>query len=641
VQLDDGDPLELTVTGVARDQELAPGWMEHVVYAFVTPATLARLGGSAQLNQLQIVVRAGDSVSFDRDANRRVALNVKAAVEAAGHRVIDVDVAIPGHHMHAGQMNSLLMIQGAFGVLALLLSAFLVVNLISAMLAGQVREIGVMKAVGARASQIVGMYLALAFALGLIACVVAIPAAAIIGRSYAEFTAGMLNFNVSGVGIPARIIAAQILVGTLMPVIAAAVPAMRGCRISVADALRDFGVGMRDPGADDGILRLAHGIARPLLLSLRNAFRRRERMALTLLTLALGGSVFLGALELRTGIRRSVGLIYDSYNKYDFLIRFSQPHEADSVEAVVRRIPGVAAAEAWTGARAAVDHADAMYAAPFPIVGAPADSKLIAFPVAAGRWFSGDAENELVVSKLTSDDEPSLVPGAEVMLTIDGRPARWRVVGVLESGPLPAAFASREAIARARGETRMRSVAVRAADRSIATDPGLIERARDALGRAGFDVESSQLVQANRAAVESHLLLVVSFLMAMAQLALLIGGLGLASTVSLSVLERTREIGVLRAIGASHSSILWMVQIEGLVISMLSWLLAIPLSVPMSLILGRAFGKVMFPVPPAYVPEASGVAIWFGVVLGVSLLACAWPARRATRITTAAALAYE
>ncbi|HEV8409601.1 MAG TPA: FtsX-like permease family protein, partial [Gemmatimonadaceae bacterium] len=138
-----------------------------------------------------------------------------------------------------------------------------------------------------------------------------------------------------------------------------------------------------------------------------------------------------------------------------------------------------------------------------------------------------------------------------------------------------------------------------------------------------------------------HLLMVAGFLLLMAQLTVVVGGLGLASTMSLSVLERTREIGVLRAIGASHSSILWMVQIEGLVISLLSWALAIPLSVPMSLLLGRAFGKVMFPVPPAYLPEASGVAIWFGVVLGVSLLACAWPARRATGITTAAALAYE
>jgi putative ABC transport system permease protein len=84
-----------------------------------------------------------------------------------------------------------------------------------------------------------------------------------------------------------------------------------------------------------------------------------------------------------------------------------------------------------------------------------------------------------------------------------------------------------------------------------------------------------------------------------------------------------------------------MVQVEGLVIAVSSWLLAIPLSVPMSLIVGRAFGRMMLPVPDRFVPGASGVLLWLAVVLVVSVAACAWPAVRATRIPTAAALAYE
>ena len=106
-------------------------------------------------------------------------------------------------------------------------------------------------------------------------------------------------------------------------------------------------------------------------------------------------------------------------------------------------------------------------------------------------------------------------------------------------------------------------------------------------------------------------------------------------------LERTREIGVLRAIGARPRAILTMVQVEGLVIALLSWLLAIPLSLPMSVLLGRAFGRIMLPVPISYLPHPLGVLQWLGVVIGVSVVACAWPAIRATRITTAAALSYE
>jgi putative ABC transport system permease protein len=78
-----------------------------------------------------------------------------------------------------------------------------------------------------------------------------------------------------------------------------------------------------------------------------------------------------------------------------------------------------------------------------------------------------------------------------------------------------------------------------------------------------------------------------------------------------------------------------------MVIAMLSWLIGIPLSVPMSVVLARAFGRIMFEVPVTYVPAASGVMMWLVVVTVVSLAACTWPAIRAMRVPAAKALAYE
>jgi putative ABC transport system permease protein len=117
--------------------------------------------------------------------------------------------------------------------------------------------------------------------------------------------------------------------------------------------------------------------------------------------------------------------------------------------------------------------------------------------------------------------------------------------------------------------------------------------------------------------------------------------MGLASTMSLAVLERTREIGVLRAIGARHRDIVTMLQVEGIVIALLGWLVSIPLSVPMSIVLERAFGKIMFEVPTSVVPDGSGVSQWLLLVVVVALLASALPALRATRTSTAAALSFE
>jgi putative ABC transport system permease protein len=638
VQVGEAEQQALGVSGIARDAGLAPGWMEHVVYGFVTPGTLARLGAPASLNLLQIVLRDD---ALDREAVRRIAYEVKALVERTGRRVLDVDVPEPGVHIHAAQINSLLYTQGAFGVLALLLSGFLVVNLVTAMLSGQVREIGVMKAIGARGDQLAAMYLGLALVLGLVACLVAIPVAVLCGRWYAEFTASLLNFDTTGFSIPAWAIALQLAVGALLPVAAAAFPVARGCRIPVSAALRDFGIEAEGKGADRWVGRIG-GVTRPLLLSVRNAFRRRQRMALTLLTLSMGGAVYLGALNLRASIRNSVGYTYGTILKYDLSIGFTRSYPADSIEAAVARVEGVSAVEAWSGHRAAIARPDGVLGNAFPIGALPGGSRMVAFPVDSGRLPAAGDSSGLVVNRSLLRGEPGMTIGGGVTLVIDGRSSQWNVLGVVESGPGSMAFATREAIARATGDDRMDRAVVSASDGDPASQAELSRRLRGELQDRGFEIGSSQLMAESRRVLEDHLLLVAGFLLIMSQAMIVVGGLGLASTMSLSVLERTREIGVLRAIGARHASILTMVQVEGLVIGIASWALAIPLSVPMSVILGNAFGRIMMPVRfVTLVPEPSGMLLWLVVVVAVSLVACAWPAYRATRVTTAAALAYE
>ena len=637
VQVGDATPIELNVTGIARDVGLAPGWMDHVVYGFATRQALARLGVPSSLNELRIVVR---DRSLDREAVRRIAYEVKALVERTGRRVTDVNVPVPGRHVHAAQIESLLYTQGAFGILALLMSGVLVINLIAAMLAGQVREIGVMKAVGAQGGQIAGMYLGLALVLGCVAATVALPAAAIVGRQYAQFTADLLNFDISGASIGLRVIAAQLAVGLLLPVAAAWVPVSRGCRITVSDALRDFGLASNRGSVVGRRLGRVTGATRPFLLALRNAVRRPRRMALTLMTLAAGGAVYLGALNLRASISRSVDLLFRAQH-FDIAVRFARTLPAERVEKALASVLGVARAEAWSGGRAAVARPGGIMGNTFQIVGPPVPSAMLTPVAEQGRWLDASDDGALVVNRRLLEDEPSLAVGAGVTLIIAGRPRLWRVVGVVEAGLNPMAYAPRAALARLVGDGGVSGAVVAATARGREAQLELIQRLRDAFSQNGLPVQSAELLADTRAAAEDHLLMVAGFLGIMAQVMIVVGGLGLAATMSIAVLERTREIGVLRAIGARHGAIFAQIQIEGLVIALASWAIAIPLSVPMSVVLGRAFGRVMFRVPVTLMPEAPGVVRWLALVLVVSVVACAWPAVRAMRITTAAALAYD
>lgn len=628
-----GRIVRVGVSGVARDVGLAPGWMEHVVYGFVTPSTIAELGVSSTMDELQFVVR---DAGLDREAVRRIAFAVKGAVEETGRVVTDMSVPVPGQHIHAAQMGSLLYTQAAFGVLVLMMSGILVVNLIAAMLAGQVREIGVMKTIGAESRQIAGLYLGLALVLGLVATMVAIPAAAAVGRRYAEFTSGMLNFDMTGVRIPGWVYAVELAVGALLPVLAAGLPVSRGCRIPVADALQDLG--MTDTAAGRGRLLAGWGgLSRPFILSLRNAFRRRQRMTLTLLTLSMGGAVFLGALNLQRSIRATMDAIWGSI-RYDMVIGFPDGHDPDRVASVISRARGVAGAEAWSGGRAAVARPDGAHGDAFNVSAIPAASPLLTYPLIAGRWLRPGDRDAIVVGARVLDDEPTLAVGNVATLVINGRRSDWTVVGVAGSF-LGGAFVTREGWSEVVGDTLVRRAVV-VVDTGSPSRWDVQRLMLAELTAEGLPVSAVSMVVEARAATEDHLVQVADFLSIMSWLLIAVGGLGLASTMSLAVMERTREIGVLRAIGARHWAIHAIVQGEGLVIGLLGWLLAIPFSIPMSLILGSAFGRIMFKMPLVFVPSTAGIVEWLVLAVGVTVVACAWPALRATRIRAAAALAY-
>jgi putative ABC transport system permease protein len=634
VRVGTGAGVRLPVTGIVRDRGLAPGWMDHVVYGFVTPETFARLGAPSSLNELQITVR---DRSLDRRGIRAVANEVRALAMRLGHGVSSVDVPVPGRHVHAAQMDSLLMTMGAFGILALCMSGCLVVNLVTAMLTGQLREIGVMKALGARPGQLVTLYLTFALALGVIACAVAIPLAAYAGRAYARFAATMLNFDVDGYAIPRSALALQLVAGLLLPVLAAALPVVRGSRIPVAVLLRDAGIG----GVTAPWIQRIRGPRRPLLFSLRNAFRRRWRTAFTLVTLASGGAAFLGALDLRASIRDSVKTLFNVTMRFDLAVHLDSPQDADSVDAAVSHLPEIEIAEEWGSVRAAQADAGELVA-PFTVSAIPAGERLMVLPVVRGRWLRDGDAPEIVINTRMLEEQPQLAVNTRVNLTIGGRTAPWTVVGLVASTtPQAAAFATRAAISRVSGSARVTTLLVRARNRDPAAQPALIERVRESLDRAGFAVRSSESSVANRRAIEDHLLMVGAFLLLMAQLTVIVGALALGATMSLAVQERTREIGVLRAMGATPRAIVAMVQTEGLLIAIMSWLIAIPLSLPVSVLLARAFGRIMLPVIPTLVPQGIAVSIWLAVVIVASLIACAWPAGRATRIPTVVAIAYE
>jgi putative ABC transport system permease protein len=131
------------------------------------------------------------------------------------------------------------------------------------------------------------------------------------------------------------------------------------------------------------------------------------------------------------------------------------------------------------------------------------------------------------------------------------------------------------------------------------------------------------------------------FLMVMAILLAVVGGIGLMGTMSINVLEQTREIAVMRAIGAGDGAVIRIVVVEGLLIGMLSWAIGAIVAIPLSIGLSNVVGNAFLRTPLTYTFSASGSALWLAIVIVLAALASILPARNASRVSVRDALAYE
>jgi putative ABC transport system permease protein len=203
----------------------------------------------------------------------------------------------------------------ALGILIVFLSSSLIANTLNALLNQHVRYIGIIKLVGGQRRQVFFMYLTLIMAFAILALMIAVPLGGQGAYGLALFIAGEMNFNLLGYRIVPLALLIQGLVGLLVPLIAGLAPVINGSRITVLRALSGNLTGdenlhtltqrrfrwMDSIRAKVAHLFSRHGlhIPRPLVISLRNTFRRKSRLALTLFTLTMGGAIFIAVFNVR------------------------------------------------------------------------------------------------------------------------------------------------------------------------------------------------------------------------------------------------------------------------------------------------------------------------------------------------------
>lgn len=639
LKMPNGTQRAVRIAGLVHDLSQLPSFLDGTIYGYVTFDTLAWLGEPRDYSEMHIVV-AGDKA--DKEYVQHVATLVRDKIEKSGRTILMTIVPEPGKHPLSDVIQAIVLLLGVLGFFSLLLSGFLVINTISAILAQQVQQIGIMKAIGARSGQIMRLYLGMVLIFGVLSLVIAVPLGALGAHLFTTFMAGLFNFDLTDFRVPAQIIVLEVAIGLLVPLLAALYPIISGTRITAREAMGSHGLGKGrfGTGALDRLLEHIRFLSRPVLLSLRNTFRRKGRLALTLTTLTLAGAIFIGVFSVRDSLLGTLDGLMSTW-QYDLQVTLSRPHRMEQIESEAMRVPGVVAAKGagFSTTRRVRDddtESDMLF-----LMAPPVAADLVRPVIVEGRWLLPDDENAIVVTTNFLSNEPDLQVGDEMVLKIDGRDTRWRIVGTSQF-LAPMAYVNYDYYARvAREAGRASSVWVVTERHDAVYQSQVAQVLERHFERSGLRITSVAKIAEERAEAEATFSIIVTLLLIMAVLLAFVGGLGLMGTMSINVLERTREVGVMRAIGASNGSVLRVVMVEGILIGVISWFLGALIAVPFSKLLSDAVGMAFWRSPLAYSFSLTGALIWLGVVIALAAVASLLPAWNAVRLTVRDVLAYE
>ncbi|MEM7113160.1 MAG: FtsX-like permease family protein [Chloroflexota bacterium] len=641
IQLPNGTLREVPLVGFVRDQSVRGGPTAPAV-AYINFDTLIWLGQDPSFNQLLVTV-TGDG--NDIDNINEVTARVEDRVERNGLRLITSVNNKTDEHPASTTVLTMLSVMGVMGVLMLLLGSSLIANTLNALLTQQMRQIGVMKLVGARNFQIVGMYLVLIMALGLLSLFIAVPLAARAGNAFAGFFGDLLSIEIGEIRFVPLAIVVQVLIAIIVPLLAGVVPVMNGSRRTVEEAISDNDMGARQEGWFDRLGETVDWVSRPFLISLRNTFRNMRRLMLTLFTLTVAGGIFIGVFNVQASLFNFIGNVTNLFIA-DVSIDLARPYRTAEMESRVQSIlPGVEV-EGWLSAVGEVTKADGSEVL-FGIQAPPADSELVIPNMKHGRFLQPGDENALVVAESVWTELPDLQVGDTLQLGINGeREEPWTVVGIY-AFPRPDnetvfAYAAYDTIAEQTNRPGLATVIkVVTPEHDIVNQRRYSEILDAGLQAQGIRINNLEVGKATSEAISEAISTLITLFLIMATLTAVVGSIGLAGTMSMNVMERIREIGILRAIGAVDSAVTSSVLVEGIFVGILSWLMGIVLSFPISygLVTMVSLALTNSVMPVHFSP--TGFWLWLLVILVLSTLASILPARSAARLTIREVLAYE
>ena len=656
VSLPSGERIQLRIADTVYDPSLSPSPQEQTARGYLSATSLSSSDG-ALLDQLKVQVsNPGETIpSDDRGRIVDVAGDIGRWLQTErGLTVAEIQVPEPYTHPHQFQADSLLLSLLAGGAAALILSAILVANMLNTLFTQQIPQIGIMKAVGARSAPIGRFYLSMTLLVAVAATLLALVPASLLGRAGLQQFLGFLGIQPVSVAPPWWAYLAALSVGMGLPPLMALIPLTKAARITVRAAIDHRGMGSKPRGSTGLLARLTRlgSLDRGLLLALRNTFRRPARFWLSVGLLASGGVVFVAGMSLGASVG-ALGEEQQEQRNWDVEVQLAGMVPADEALSLTEDTPEVTEVEGWVAVQTGVAGPGAIpLTRTYPdqghgrisLVAIPDDTQMFAPPpLLDGRWLDPGETGAVVINQITRNDTvPDVTAGDTVQLLTGGTPTTWTVVGIVqERGAHGGVYTTAAGFAEAMGTqlvaNQLRVVTERHDEQ---TRSAVAAEVNGAFEQAGINVRSAISVSRSEAITEGHLGPIIVIIVAIAVAMGVVGGIGLASTMSANVLDRTREFGVMHAVGAKPKTVRRIVRAEGIFLALASLLVAIIPALALTAMLGAGLGNLFMDAPLPYRISTLAIVIWLALVVFGSVLATDAAANRASHMTVREALAY-
>jgi putative ABC transport system permease protein len=657
VETPTGEPVRLRVADTVYDPSLSPAPQEQTGHGYMSAASLPGPGGQALLDQLKIqVADPGQATpSRNRDAIVAVAGDVGEWLQREhGLAVREIQVPQPYAHPHQWQADTLLLSLLAGGAAALLLSTILVANMLNNLFTQQIPQIGIMKAIGAGSSRIGRLYLAMTLLVAAAATLLALGPAILLGRVAVENFLGFLGIEPASLAAPWWTYLVVLALGLGLPPLMALIPLIKTSRTTARAAIDHHGLGSKPSAATGVLARLGRirRLDRGLLMALRNTIRRPARFLLSVGLLAIAGTVFVAGMSLSSGTQ-AIAEEQKERRTWDVDVQLVSSAAMEEVTTMVQRVPDVSQVEALNVAQTGVagpgqipvtrtypDQGHGRVA----VTALPAGTSMFTPPkLLEGRWLNPGETGAVVLNQVTRKNTvPNVHAGDTVQLIVGGKPTTWRVVGLAEEkGHGSGVYSTAEGFAAAMGQPQLvNQLRIATNSHDEQTRKAVADTVSKTLTGAGIEVKSAASVSRSEAISAGHLGPVILILLGIALPLGVVGVIGLASTMSANILDRTREFGVMHAIGARPKAVRRIVVAEGVFLALTSLLVAVIPTLALTAVLGAGLGNLFFSAPLPYRISIPAIVIWTAIVILGAVLATEAAATRASRITVREALAY-